>query len=213
MPGFHVVVVMFARIAYQLSPERVIYGPAGLRNYFQKLSINPVTWPAGVYTIMSTSGQDWRFYDLFFSFHPWHAVPYAHYGYTMAGKVVDAIAEWQQAFVSMRGYTMEQTPPQLCGTQGFIDTFVRPMSLNCYRLTYVMSNYVQGVCDFYTRFSIDYPEDAYQHMDAPLADPNRWWTIVNEPTASTRTHIIRPGDWRYVPMQLMNGAFPVVARL
>ena len=213
MPGFHVVVFMFARVAYQLSPERVIYGPAGLRNYFHTMRIFPMTWPAGCYTVMSTSEQDWRFYDLFFSFHPWHAVPYGHYAYTLAGKVRGAIAEWQQAFTWMRGHTMEQTPPQLCDTQGFLDTFVRPMSLNVYRLTYVMSDYKQGICDFYTRFSIDYPEEAYQHMYAPLEDPNLWWTIRAEPRATAKTMLIPPREWRYVPMRLTDGAFPVVARL
>ena len=162
---------------------------------------------------MSTAAQDWRLYDLYYSYHPWHAMPYGHYAYTLAGKLGDAIVEWQQAFVSMRGHTMEQTPPQLCDTQGFIDTFVRPMSQHVYRLTYVLSDYMQGVCDFYTRFSIDYPEEAYQHMQAPLSDPNRWWTIAAEPTATGRTMIIRPGELRYVPMRLTNGAFPVVARL
>ena len=108
---------------------------------------------------------------------------------------------------------MEQTPPQLCDTQGFLDTFVRPMSLNVYRLTYVMSDYKQGICDFYTRFSIDYPEEAYQHMDAPLEDPNLWWTIRAEPRATAKTMLIPPREWRYVPMRLTDGAFPVVARL
>ena len=107
---------------------------------------------------------------------------------------------------------MAQTRPKLCDTTGFIELFVRPMSDNAFRHTYVMSNYELG-CDFYTRFATDLPDDIYQHMHADLLDPDKWWTLRAEPTATARTLRVRRGDWRYVVPRLQNQAVPLLARL
>jgi hypothetical protein len=215
MPGYHVVVVMMARIAYQLAENVVIYGHAALGDYFEYMGIAHHTWPAGCFTIMSTSAQDWRRYALYYSFHPWHAMPYSHGRYSDAGLLCDAIAEWQAAFLRITGFSMLQTPAHLCDTKGFIDYFVRPMSNNTFRLSFVMATYVSGIWDFHTRFSTDYPEDIYQNMQAPLADPDRWWTLLSEPNATARTMRIPTSEWRYVPPRLqdVDRAVPVLARL
>ena len=213
MPGFHVVVVMMARVAYQLADDVVIYGPSALGAYFGFMGILFRTWPAGCLTIMSSASQDWRHYTLYYSYHPWHAMPYSHSAYSSAGQLGDAIAEWQAAFSRLTGFTMAQMPPHLCDTVGFIDYFVRPMSDNTFRLSFVMATYEEGICDVYTRFSTDFPEDYYQNMQAPLADPTLWYTLLAEPTATARTMRIRSGDWRYVPHRLQDRAVPTLARL
>ena len=56
-------------------------------------------------------------------------------------------------------------------------------------------------------------DDVMAYFANILADPNKWWICSTEPTATARMMIIRPGDWRYVPLRLTNGSFPVVARL
>ena len=101
MPGYHVVVVMMARVAYQLADDVVIYGPSGLGAYFRSMAMIFTSWPAGCLTMVSTAAQDWRHYDLFYSYHPWHAVPYGHFAYSPAGRLGDAIAEWQGAFARL----------------------------------------------------------------------------------------------------------------
>ena len=145
---------MFPRVAFQLPSGRILYGPAALLEYFRMMRVNPATWPAGVFTVMSTPAHDWRGYDLYYSWHPWHATPYAHNAYTRAGTVEDVDAEWRQAFALQNRFTIAETPERLWDTTGFINCFVRPMTHNCYRLTYIMANYQTG-CDFYTRFSIE----------------------------------------------------------
>ena len=104
-------------------------------------------------------------------------------------------------------------PPHLCDTVGFVDYFVRPMSDNTFRLSFVMATYVEGICDIYTRFSADFPEDYYQNMQAPLRDPRLWYTLLVEPTSTGRTMQISGGDWRYLPPRLQDGAVPTISRL
>ena len=104
---------------------------------------------------------------------------------------------------------MSHTPLELCGTAGFVELFMKPMTDDTFRETYVMANY-QGGCDFYTRFATDMPGDCYQHMEAPISEPDLWWTILNEPRASGRTMAIPRQAWRHVMPRLHDG---VAARL
>ena len=212
MPGYHVVVCMLPCVGFRLPTGRTFYAPAAVRDYFAMIGAQVTMWPAGVFTIVSTRAQDWRHYELYHSFHPWHAVPFAHGGYQRIGNLTEVDAEWRQAFAMVNHFNIESTPEQLCDTTGFIKCFVRPLTRNIYRLTYIMSNYDKG-CDFYTRFSVDEPEEAYQHMHAPISDPTCWWTILREPEATRRTQMIAPGDWAFVPMQIMASAQSGVARL
>ena len=213
MPGFHVTIAMMGRCGYQLSENVIIYGPKALSRYFEAVGIPYDTWPAGCLTIMSTPSQDWRDYTLYYSWHPWHAMPYSHNAYSCAGRLGDAIVEWQAAFTRMVGFPMSRMPLHLCDTQGFINNFVRPMSENNFRLSFVMATYLEGICDIYTRFSGDFPEDLYQNMQAPLADPRLWYTLLAEPTATRRTMRISHGDLHYVPPRLQDVRVVVEARL
>ena len=205
MPGYLCVVFMFARVAYQLhsAGEKVVYGPSGLGRWLQSCGARYSCWPSGCFTLASTAAQYWRFYELFYTFHPWHAVPYGHDSYRRASFLGEAIDEWQGAFFHLHGHTMAQTPREVCDTTGLVDLFVRPMSDNTFRLSYVMSNYELG-CDFYTRFSTDQPGDSYQHMHASIREPDQWWTLTAEPTATRRTMEISRDAWHYVPPRLQD---------
>ena len=55
--GYHVVVCMFPRVGIRLPSGRIVYGPAALREYFVLMGANVAVWPAGVFTVVSTTAQ------------------------------------------------------------------------------------------------------------------------------------------------------------
>ena len=112
-------------------------------------------------------------------------------------------------YVLLHGMRMSHVPRELCGTEQFIELFVKPISDDIYRETNMMSNY-DGCCDFYTRFSKDEPVACYQQMQAPVRDPCMWWTIAEEPKATGRTMEFPRASWTYVLPRLLDG---VPARL
>ena len=130
MPGYHVVVYKIPRVGYRcLLDGTVVYGPPFMKNVLRHRGTAYECWPAGCFTMMSTRHQDWRFYELFVTDHPWHCVPYSHQSYSTCG-ALGALAEWDQCFVLLHGFPMAQTPRELCGASGFVEHFIKPMSEN-----------------------------------------------------------------------------------
>ena len=115
---------------------------------------------AGTFTIMSSARQDFRFAEVYRTQHPLTALPYSHNSYQAMGLVAD-MPEWDAMHVMIHGMPMSAVPDELCGTDHFIDRFVRSLSCGIYRETYIMGKY-EGSCDFRSRFSMDELADSYE---------------------------------------------------
>ena len=160
MRHFHVHVTMLARYAFMPAGQPTIFGPRAMGDLFRHRGIKFTMCVAGAYTIMYTARHNFRYSDACFTVHPRSCLPYSHRLYLHMG-VVSEMPEWDVMHTMFNRMPMSAVPDELCGTDHFIDRFVRSLSCGIYRETYIMGKY-EGSCDFRSRFSMDELADSYE---------------------------------------------------